>query len=142
MVKQLSIFVSNEMGGMKKITKILADTNIDIIALSIADTSDYGVLRLIVDDPNKALEGLKAQGVTATLTDVIAVEVADEPGGLHKIMSALADGGVDMEYIYAFLHPGKDHAYVIIKATDEAAAVKTLAEHNIAVIESEELYNL
>ncbi len=142
MVKQLSIFVSNEMGGMKKITKILADTNIDIRALSIADTSDYGVLRLIVDKPEDALAGLKVQGITASLTDVIAVEVSDEPGGLHKIMSALADGGVDMEYIYAFLHPRKDHAYVIIKATDEAAAVKTLASHGVAVIENGELYSL
>ncbi len=142
MVKQLSVFVSNEMGGMKKITGILADTNIDIRALSIADTSDYGVLRLIVDKPDEALNGLKAQGITAGLTDVIAVEVADEPGGLHKITSALADGGVDMEYIYAFLHPQKDHAYVIIKATDEAAAVKTLCEHNVSVVESGELYSL
>lgn len=142
MVKQLSIFVSNEMGGMKKITKILTDNKVDIRALSIADTSDFGVLRLIVDRPEDALEGLKAQGVTASLTDVIAVEVSDEPGGLHKIVSALADGGVDLEYIYAFLHPGKDHAYVIVKATDEDAALKTLAEHNVSVVESGELYNL
>lgn len=142
MVKQISIFVSNEQGGMSRITKILADNQVDIRALSIADTADYGVLRLIVDNPEKALECLKAQNVTASLTDVIAVAVPDVPGGLHKIMSALADGGEDIQYIYAFLHPKKEQAYVIIRANDDENAVRALADHGVSVIESGEIYSI
>lgn len=142
MVKQISIFVSNEKGGMSKITKMLAENKIDIRALSIADTVDYGVLRLIVDRPEDALACLKNQGVTATLTDVIAVSVPDVPGGLHKIMDALANEGVDIDYIYAFLHPQKEQACVIIRTGEDNKAVAALAGHGISVIESGEIYSI
>ena len=142
MVKQISIFVSNEKGGMSRITKILADNKIDIRALSIADTADYGVLRLIVDRPDDALFCLKQQGVTASLTDVLAVSVPDVPGGLYSIMQALTDGGIDIDYIYAFLHPKKDQACVIIRAEEDKKAVEALASHGVSVIESGDIYSI
>ena len=114
-VKQLSIFVENKSGRMAEITGRIAEVGIDIRALSIADTTDFGILRLIVDKPEESLAALHEKGMTVSLTDVIAVQIIDEPGGFAKAVKLLADNGVDIEYMYAFICRQEGKACVIIR---------------------------
>ena len=109
-LKQLSVFVENKTGRLVEITGALAKSGVDIRALSIADTTDYGILRLIVNDPEKALESLKQSGMTVSLTTVIAVEIPDTPGALNNVVAILSENGISIEYMYAFLNPTKSAA--------------------------------
>ena len=141
-VKQLSIFLENKAGRLAEVTGILAESNINIRALALADTSEFGVMRLIVDDYQKAKTTLKNQGVAVAATDVVAVKVADRPGGLHYLLNTLYEGGINVEYMYAFVQHSGDQAVMIFRFDKIEAAVELLRRHNVAIIDSEELYSL
>lgn len=122
-IKQLSIFVENKSGRLAQITQTIASLGINIRALSIADTTDFGILRIIVDDADEAAEKLRRNSMTVSVCRVLSVGISDTPGGLSKVLTVLADGGVAVEYVYAFGSPVNDgKALVVIRAdkTDEA----------------------
>jgi hypothetical protein len=129
-ITQVSVFVENEKGKLSEITEVLARENIDIRALSIADTSDFGILRLIVSEPSKAIDALRAAGITARETPVIAVRLDDTPGGLHTVLTLLDN----VEYIYAFVSRSEKYAYVVIRCEDSENAVKILKNNNIEIL--------
>ncbi|MBE5964300.1 MAG: acetolactate synthase [Lachnospiraceae bacterium] len=138
-VKQISVFIENKIGGLDDITASLANAGINIRALSIAETSDFGILRLIVDDVFKAGNVLKEAGHVYSLTDVVAVAGEDKPGSIAKIVSVLAKEGISLEYAYAFFTRNRDYAYMIIRVEDNDAAIKILRNNNIPVIGDEDL---
>ena len=115
LVKQISIFLENKSGRLAEVTKVLGENNIDISALSIADTTDFGILRLIVNNPDKAEKVLKDNEFTVSCTSVIAIAVEDTPGGLAKALSILEEESIGIEYMYAFVGKADDEALVIIR---------------------------
>ena len=128
-IQQLSVFVENTPGSLAEITEVLAGENIDIRALSIADTSDFGILRLIVDRPEEARDALKGRGFTVSINDVIGIGVDDRPGGLSKALRLLGESGLVVEYLYAYVSRVDGLAYGILRMDDNAAAEKLLAEN-------------
>ncbi len=141
-VKQISVFVENKSGSLARITKVLSENNIDLQALSLADTTDFGILRLIVNDPKRAELVLSENHFTVKETDVLAVAIDDAPGGLHKVLSVLEKADVAIEYMYAFTEKTLDHALVILRVEDNNAAEKILFDNGIGVVDAEKLYNL
>ncbi|MFZ5988334.1 MAG: ACT domain-containing protein [Bacillota bacterium] len=142
LVKQISVFLENKSGRLAEVTKILGDNNIDISALSIADTTDFGILRLIVNDPEKAEKVLKENEFTVSSTSVIAIAVADKPGGLSKALSVLDGNSIGIEYMYAFVGKAADEALVILRVEDADKAVDTLTKSGINVLPSDKVYKL
>ena len=142
LIKQLTVFLENKSGRLAEVTSILGDNDIDISALSIADTTDYGILRLIVNKPDKAEEVLRKNGLTMSITSVIAIGVKDEPGGLAKALRVLENGGVEIEYMYAFVSKKEEEAMVIIKTGTPEKAVELLKNNGISVLTSDEVYDL
>ena len=134
-IKQLTVFVENKAGNISEITELFAKNNVDMKALSIADTKDFGILRIIANDPERALEVLKAHGFIGKITEVIGVKISNRTGELSKALSALAKSGVNVEYLYAFLAGTVDSAYVVLKATDGARAETVLREAGFKEIE-------
>lgn len=130
-IKQISVFVENTTGRLSEFTKVLADNKLDMKALCIADTTDFGILRCIVDDPEKASEVLKKGGFTASITEVLAVELPDLPGGLHNILEILNNHDIDVEYVYSIIRSRENHAVVIIKVADPKKAGETLESANV-----------
>jgi hypothetical protein len=139
-VEQISVFLENKAGRLSEVTGILSEAGINIRALSLADTSDFGILRLIVNDNAKALQALKDRGFTVGKTDVVAVEVDDRPGGLHRILQILSKGNVNVEYMYAFVQQSGDNAVIIFRFDHLEDAVKVLQENGVKVIEGQRLY--
>jgi hypothetical protein len=132
-IKQLSIFIENKPGRLAEITGIIAENNINMRALSLADTSDFGILRIIADDAGKVEKILKENGITAKITDVISVCVEDSPGGLAGILKLLAAENIGIEYMYAFISKriaGK--AYVVMRVEEELKAVEILKKAGYA----------
>ena len=127
-ITQLSVFVENKTGRLAEILDELTAHNINIRALSMADTEKYGVLRMIVDDTNKAQEVLKASGVIVKNTPVIAIDIDDTPGGLGAVISKLSASNVAVEYLYAFLSKDSPHAKVVLKVNDPTKAEEILAK--------------
>ena len=117
-VKQLSIFVENKSGAIAHITNLLGSNNINIRSLQIADSTDFGILRLIVDDVNKALDLVKAEGYTAKLTDVISVVVPDKPNGLNDLLKILSDNNIEIDYLYVFIGKNNLGAQAILKSSN------------------------
>ncbi|MEG1686396.1 MAG: ACT domain-containing protein [Angelakisella sp.] len=138
-VKQLSVFVENQPGRLAEITAVLQRSNVDIRALSIADTTNFGVMRLIVDHPSVAAEQLRLAGFTVSLTKVIAVGVSDKPGGLARALTLLSDGGVVVEYMYAFISREQGTAYVILRPDDTERALTLLTDGGIPVLSEAEV---
>ena len=138
-IKQLSIFVENKFGRLESIVDVLSKSNINIRALSLADTENYGVLRVIVDDAEKAKKALNDVGVIAKLTDVVAVYLDDRSGGLASVLSVLKDAEISIEYMYAFLGRTEGKALMVLKAEDEKGAEKVLLENNISMASQEEI---
>ena len=138
-MKQLSIFVENKAGRLAEITSVIAASGIDIHALSIADTTNFGILRLIVNQPDKAEAALKAAGLTVSLTEVIAIRVENQPGGFAKAARVMSDAAIDIEYMYSFLYPDRDQAWIILRVQDNEKAVAALRAGGIGIIEEEEL---
>lgn len=133
-VKQLSLFIENRSGRLAAACRVLADADINILALSLADTADFGILRLIVSRPDAAQEALKKAGFTVVTNEVLAVEVADKPGGLAHLLDVLRQGGVNVEYMYAFSSIRTKRAALIFRFEDSAAAVRTLTTAGIGVL--------
>lgn len=138
MVKQLSVFLENREGRIKDVLEILATNDINLVAISLADTSEYGLLRMIVSDPEKAQRVLKENFISAMLTDVICIRVPHAVGSLYKAMKALEDAKVNVEYMYAFAN-GAD-ASAVMKTKDAELAVKTLEEKGFSVYTKDEAY--
>ena len=138
--KQLSIFLENKVGRLAEVTGVLGETGINIRALSLADTSDFGVLRLIVDDPTKAQEALKEEGYTVSTTEVIAVKVPDKPGGLGRVLRSFIDLGVNIEYMYAFAGKNGDNAVVVFRVDDLERAIPVLKQHGVGLLTEDEIY--
>ncbi len=141
-IKQISVFVENKAGRLAEITGLLERNNIDIRALSIADTRDFGILRLIVNDPDTAEKVLKDAGFTVSLTQVIAIGVNDEPGGLASAMKTLYENKISVEYMYAFISRTDKTAFVILRVEDNEKAIEVLKKFHIKVLTSEDLYTL
>lgn len=141
-VKQLSIFVENRSGRMAEITRKIAEAGVDIRALSIADTADFGILRLIVDRPEQAEKALREKGLTVSLTEVIAVQIADRPGGFAEAVQVLTDAGVNVEYMYAFVCRREGQACVIVRVDDSACAVDALSSKGIGMLTQKEIYEM
>ena len=133
-LSQLSVFIENKSGSLSKIIKILANEGVDIRALSIADTTDFGILRLIVNDVDRAVKVLKAADMAVSKTEVIGIKFKDEPGSLATVLTALAENGVDVEYSYAFITHSKTNACVVIRVEDNAAALRVLKENNFDLV--------
>jgi len=141
-VEQISVFLENKAGRLAEVSRILAEAGINIRALSLADTSDFGILRLIVNDNNKAKDALKQHGFTVGKTDVVAVEVEDRPGGLNKILDCLYKSNVNVEYMYAFVQQSGDNAVIIFRFDNLDEAVRVLTENGVKVIEGKRLYGM
>lgn len=141
-VKQISVFLENKAGRLSEVTAILSEAKINIRALSVADTSDFGVLRLIVSDNQKALEALKNNGFSVGITDVVAVEVADRPGGLHQILDLLHNAQINVEYMYAFVQQNGNHAVMIFRFDHIDEAVKLLEQNGLTVIDGAKVYTM
>ena len=139
-IRQLTIFVENKQGKLVEITRLLAENDVNMRALSIADTKDFGILRLIVDDTDRALVELGENGVMVKITEVVAVELPHRPGSLSKTLTVLADAGINVEYLYAFLSSKGQGAYVVLRVADNEAAEQALTAVGYTVLDgSEEL---
>ena len=140
--KQISVFLENKAGRLAEVAGILAEADVNIRALALADTSDFGVLRLIVNDNQKALAVLKNRGFTVGETDVVAVEVEDKPGGLHRILNILLSAEINVEYMYAFVTQSGSNAIMIFRFESLDEAVNVLQENNVTVINGSKVYTL
>ena len=141
-VKQLSIFMENRAGRLAEVVRLLGQAKINIRALSLADTSDFGILRLIVNDTDRAVKALRDAGHTVSLTEVIAVEVPDSPGGLASVLEPLRAAGVNVEYMYAFVEKATDKAVVIFRFENLDAALTVLNKAGISVLPAETVAKL
>jgi len=144
-IEQLSVFLENKPGKLVEALETLAGAGIDLRALSLADTEDFGILRIIVDKPARALKVLQEEGYGVELIDVIPVSVDDKPGEFVAALRVLADAGITVEYTYVFVAPrtgGAGKAYAILCVDDNASALKTLAFNNIGIVSSEEMYGM
>ncbi len=140
--EQISVFLENKAGRLAEVAGILAEADVNIRALSLADTSDFGVLRLIVDNNEKAKEILKKSGFTVIKTNVIAVKVKDRPGGLHKILDILYNAGINVEYMYAFVQQSGNNAVMIFRFDNTDKAMDVLNKNDIKMIDGKTLYTM
>jgi hypothetical protein len=135
-IKQISVFLENSEGRLGEVTKTLAKANINIRAISIADTADFGILRLIVDKQEAAFDALKAGGFTTRTTDVAAIEIDDTPGSLAAIMDFFQGAGINIEYLYASLENKVNKAVIIFKMNDHEKGLKVIADHGLSSVDS------
>lgn len=126
-IRQISVFIENKPGTMVKIADALGNAHVDIRALSVADTQDFGILRMIVDDVDKAKEAISRLGVATSITDVFAVEVSDEPGAMTDMLKFVSGSGLNIEYMYAFVSPKTKKAYIVLRIKDIEKAEKVFA---------------
>ena len=138
-VRQISVFLENRAGQLAEITRVLADNHIDLRAISIAETSDYGVLRLILDDAQKATDVLLAHGYILSMTPVHVVEVPDQVGGLATVLEVLAEEHMDIEYMYSLFTHKEGKAYMVFRLEDEEKFAALLAENGLHMCKKEEL---
>lgn len=138
-VHQLSVFLENRAGQLAEITGVLASNNIDLRALSIAETADYGILRMIVDDVSKATSILLEAGYIISKTPVLAVAVPDQPGGVAPVLATLAEGNIDIEYMYSLFTHMEGKAYMVFRVDDEKKFAELLHAHGITICSGEEL---
>ena len=141
-VKQISVYIENTPGGLTEFTKLLARHRIDLISLSIADTSSFGILRGIVADHENAVKIINEAGYTACLTDVLAVAVPDEAGSLSNVLEIVSKGEISVEYLYSFLRDGGKEAYIILRTEHIEKAVELLKEHGVRLLSQEEVCSL
>jgi len=141
-VEQISIFIENKSGRLAEVCGILGNAGVNIRALSLADTSDFGILRLIVKDSEKALSVLKKRHFTVSKTDVIGVEVPDSPGGLSKILQILDQNAVNVEYMYAFVERSGDNAVIIFRFDNVDEAISVLSSNGIKILKSEQITSI
>lgn len=133
---QLSVFIENKSGRLSEIISILAKAGVDIRALSIADTTDFGILRLIVSDVDLAVKVLKEHDMAVSKTEVIGIKFKDEAGALASVLTTLTENGVDVEYAYAFITHSKNEACVVVRVEDNATAIRVLKDNGFSLVES------
>ena len=142
-VKQISVFLENRHGRLAEVTQVLGEHKLNIRALSLADTSDFGVLRMIIDHPDQAYMVLKEKHYTVRETDVVALEVADQPGGLAGVLRTLNDHDINVEYLYAFPErESVDQAIMVFKFDNIDKAIEVLQKNNINLMEASRVYNI
>jgi hypothetical protein len=141
-VEQISIFIENKSGRLAEVTRVLGEAQVNIRALSLADTSDFGILRLIVDNTDLALRELKSHAFTVNKTEVIGVEVPDQPGGLCSILEILDNNQINVEYMYAFVERSGGNAVIIFRFDMIDEAIRVLSENGIRVLKGEQIASL
>lgn len=142
-IKQISVFLENKPGALYAMTGVLAQNQVDLRALSVAETKDFGIVRMIADDMYKATTVLKEAGYIHSITPVLGVAIDDVPGGLNRVLQVLTDAKVNVEYMYAFLGGKKaNHAYMVFRVENNEAATAALAARGIKTVEQEEMENL
>ena len=142
-IKQLSVFVENKQGALSQIISLLSNSGVNMRAVSIADTQDFGILRIIVNDMDLAINTLKDNNVIVRANHVIGVELKDKPGALSRVLSLLTAGGVNVEYMYAFVTPGSsDGAYLVLRAKHNEKAERILSENNIKMLSEDDIKNM
>lgn len=138
-IKQISVFIENRPGSLLELTKLLANNNIDLIALSLADTTNFGILRAIVSDNEKAIKLITEGGYTANLTDVLAVSVPDAPGGLSGALEVLAKANLSVEYLYSFVRRANEEAVTILRVENPDEAQKLLEQHDYRLLSHKDM---
>ena len=141
-IKQLSIFLQNKMGSLSKPLEVLTVANVNIRAMCMADTSEFGILRLVVDDPEKGKEALEENNFLVKITEIIGVEMNDTPGGLTNVLNIIKDNEIDLEYLYAFTHEKEGKAILLLHSDDIDRLISVLKDSDITVVQSDEVYNL
>ncbi|MBR2557226.1 MAG: acetolactate synthase [Methanobrevibacter sp.] len=141
-IKQLSIFLQNRMGSLSKPLEVLSNAGVNIRAMCMADTSEFGILRLVVDDPLKGKEALEEKGFLVKLTENIGVEMNDTPGGLTDVLKVIKDNEIDLEYLYAFTHEKVGKAILLLHADNIDELIVALEKNNVVIVPSDEVYNL
>ncbi|WP_297898761.1 acetolactate synthase [Methanobrevibacter sp.] len=141
-ISQLSIFLENKEGRLWNALDTLANGGINIRALSLADTSDFGILRIIVHDPEKAKKILEENDFIVKIIDVVGVELDDTPGGLANVLKLMNDNKINLEYIYAFTHEKTEKAILLLQSKDLNLLISVLKDHNVSIVPSKEVYNL
>ncbi len=141
-IKQLSIFLQNRMGSLSKPLEVLSNAGVNIRAMCMADTSEFGILRLVVDDPLKGKEALEEKGFLVKLTEIIGVEMNDTPGGLTDVLKVIKDNEIDLEYLYAFTHEKVGKAILLLHADNIDELIVALEKNNVVIVPSDEVYNL
>ncbi|MBO6123165.1 MAG: acetolactate synthase [Methanobrevibacter sp.] len=141
-IKQLSIFLQNRMGSLSKPLEVLTVANVNIRAMCMADTSEFGILRLVVDDPEKGKEALEENNFLVKITEIIGVEMNDTPGGLTTVLDVIKENLIDLEYLYAFSHDKEDKAILLLHSDDIDNLIKVLTDNNITIVSADEVYNL
>jgi hypothetical protein len=141
-VEQISVFLENKPGALAEVTRILGESGVNIRALSLADTKDFGILRLIVNDNEKAMEILGRKGLTVRKTEVVAVEVPDRPGGLAEILKVLFEADINVEYLYAFVQQSGENAIIIFRFDETDRAISVLSEKKVRILEGKKVYSL
>ena len=139
MVYQISVFLENRAGQLADISGVLAKNDVDLRAISIAETADYGILRMIVSDAHKAMTILMDHGYLLSMTPVLVVAVPDQPGGMAQVLAALAEGEIDIEYMYSLFTHTEGKAYIVFRVTETEKFVELMARHGIALTTGEEL---
>lgn len=141
-VEQISIFIENKSGRLAEVSRILGEAKVNIRALSLADTSDFGILRLIVDNTDQALQVLKSHSFTVNKTEVIGVEVPDQPGGLCSILEVLDQNQINVEYMYAFVERSGGNAVIIFRFDNVDNAIRVLTENDFTVLKGERICSM
>lgn len=141
-IKQLSIFLQNRMGSLSKPLEVLTVANVNIRAMCMADTSEFGILRLVVDDPEKGKQALEENDFLVKITDIIGVEMNDSPGGLTTVLNIIKNNLIDLEYLYAFTHEKEGKAILLLHSENIDNLISVLSENNIPIVSAEEVYNL
>lgn len=140
-IKQLTVFIENRAGRLEQVTQVLKDNNINIVSVSLADTSDYGLLRLILSDPDKAVKVLKESGFSAMITDVIAVKLTQHVGKLGELLAIFSNANVNVEYMYG-LTSGDENASIVVKTSDQKKALEVIQASSFELFSTEETYSL
>lgn len=141
-MKQLTVFVENKKGTLVSVTKILSENNINIRALSVAETQDFGILRLIVDDAMQAMDALEEKNYLVKSIDVVGVKIGDQPGKLNEALEVLAKADINVEYLYAFMTRTEKHAYVVLRVEDNELAETTLENVGFHLISEADINKL
>ncbi len=141
-IRQISVFIENQSGRLYEVTRLLGDNNINVRAMSLADTSDFGIIRFIVNEPAKAYQLLKEHEFTVGVNDVVAISIPDKPGGLADLLYTLQAGSINVEYMYAFVNQSGDNAIMIFRFDDTDQALAVLKKADVNIIEEKVLFNI
>ncbi|HZJ82452.1 MAG TPA: ACT domain-containing protein [Clostridia bacterium] len=141
-IKQISVFLENKKGRLAKLTGVLKENNIDISAISIADTSNFGIIRIIVNKPESAEDIIRDAGFTVNIADVLAVEVPDTPGGLHEVLEILNQTEISIEYLYSFVRRPSERALILFRVEQPEDTIEILKKNGINLLTSQEVYEL